>query len=577
MKKNITINLCGRLYSIDEDAFELLSHYTDTLRSYFSRQEGGDEIANDIEARISELFDELKAQGIEAITIEHVQDIIKRIGELNEITNNEESVNDTANNTKADNGTGKSASSNTFEQSLDSWFYSLKKKRFYRDPSRKILGGVMAGCASYFGGVPLAWRLAYIVLTLLWWNLISIMSSFIPFIFQLTPILFYIILVILAPQAKTPEQKLRMKGIDVTPQNLSNEVAELSISENEDNLDKQGMARSFFNTLGSIIAWIGAVFGLLMFIPFIVTFCLTIAFASQPEAVLQMFNAEEFIQHTGVMWCLWISILATCFIPAYSALHFILNQIGKVQSMGYIQRIIMCALCVLAIAGITSASICMANIHKEKQQEEYERYKLEHTHGGIEYSDEDWEYMQEEGWQLVKSKNCNEHFTYSGQYLNDDHDYRYLDSYNSRGGMEYTAQKGEQVKAGTYRLSALGRSDEASAYIFVTIGNDSTIIKDIPCCGNKEGNIWDAITGKHEVTDSLVIQYVNTLDEETRNNIADAHFQEGYGWSLVTIDQIVIPADTTIYYGVTTDPKITGHKSKTRWFSACDFKLEKIQ
>ena len=58
MKKNIQINLCGRLYQIDEDAYELLSHYTETLRNYFQKLEGGNEIADDIEQRIAELFDE---------------------------------------------------------------------------------------------------------------------------------------------------------------------------------------------------------------------------------------------------------------------------------------------------------------------------------------------------------------------------------------------------------------------------------------------------------------------------------------------------------------------------------------
>ena len=32
MKKNITINLCGRLFQIDEDAYELLQHYFESLR-----------------------------------------------------------------------------------------------------------------------------------------------------------------------------------------------------------------------------------------------------------------------------------------------------------------------------------------------------------------------------------------------------------------------------------------------------------------------------------------------------------------------------------------------------------------
>ena len=43
MKKNITINLCGRLFQIDEDAYEMLQHYTDSLRTSFGKQEGGEE------------------------------------------------------------------------------------------------------------------------------------------------------------------------------------------------------------------------------------------------------------------------------------------------------------------------------------------------------------------------------------------------------------------------------------------------------------------------------------------------------------------------------------------------------
>ena len=84
MKKNITINLCGRLFQIDEDAYELLQQYIESLRQSFGREEGGEEIVNDIEARIAELFDELRQKGIEAITIDHVKNIITRIGKPEE-------------------------------------------------------------------------------------------------------------------------------------------------------------------------------------------------------------------------------------------------------------------------------------------------------------------------------------------------------------------------------------------------------------------------------------------------------------------------------------------------------------
>ena len=72
MKKNITINLFGQLYAIDEDAVKLLEEYLENMKRYFSRQDGGDEIADDIEHRVAELFAEMKANGVEAISIEPV-------------------------------------------------------------------------------------------------------------------------------------------------------------------------------------------------------------------------------------------------------------------------------------------------------------------------------------------------------------------------------------------------------------------------------------------------------------------------------------------------------------------------
>ena len=47
MKKNITVNIFGTLYPIDEDAYELLQKYNDNMRRYYSQREGGDEIADD--------------------------------------------------------------------------------------------------------------------------------------------------------------------------------------------------------------------------------------------------------------------------------------------------------------------------------------------------------------------------------------------------------------------------------------------------------------------------------------------------------------------------------------------------
>lgn len=63
MKKNININFFGTLYAIDEDAYELLNRYINDIKKYFSGKEGGEEISDDIEHRIAEVMQELKAEG----------------------------------------------------------------------------------------------------------------------------------------------------------------------------------------------------------------------------------------------------------------------------------------------------------------------------------------------------------------------------------------------------------------------------------------------------------------------------------------------------------------------------------
>lgn len=80
MKENIQVNLFGTIYHMDRDAYELLKKYEDNMRQYFSRREDGDEIADDIEHRVAELIEDLRQNGTVAITIEHVEDIIRRIG-----------------------------------------------------------------------------------------------------------------------------------------------------------------------------------------------------------------------------------------------------------------------------------------------------------------------------------------------------------------------------------------------------------------------------------------------------------------------------------------------------------------
>ena len=80
MKKTLTVNLGGTVFHIDEDAYRLLDNYLCNLRLHFRKQEGAEEIVNDIENRISELFAEKLSAGSQVITIADVEEVIARMG-----------------------------------------------------------------------------------------------------------------------------------------------------------------------------------------------------------------------------------------------------------------------------------------------------------------------------------------------------------------------------------------------------------------------------------------------------------------------------------------------------------------
>ncbi len=80
MKKVININFQGRVIPIEETAYETLKQYIESLRRYFAQEEGRDEIINDIENRIAELFDERLKKGAVCITDENVEAVMLSMG-----------------------------------------------------------------------------------------------------------------------------------------------------------------------------------------------------------------------------------------------------------------------------------------------------------------------------------------------------------------------------------------------------------------------------------------------------------------------------------------------------------------
>ena len=92
MKKVININFQGRVVPIEETAYDILKQYVESLRRFFANEEGKDEIINDIEGRIAELFGETLKKGGTCITDDDVNAIINSMGRPEEFETEEASV-----------------------------------------------------------------------------------------------------------------------------------------------------------------------------------------------------------------------------------------------------------------------------------------------------------------------------------------------------------------------------------------------------------------------------------------------------------------------------------------------------
>jgi len=85
MKKTVTINISGIIFHIDDDAYERLSRYLNSIKRHFSGMEGRDEIVTDIESRIAELLQAKVTENKQVITIEDIGEVVKLMGQPTEM------------------------------------------------------------------------------------------------------------------------------------------------------------------------------------------------------------------------------------------------------------------------------------------------------------------------------------------------------------------------------------------------------------------------------------------------------------------------------------------------------------
>ena len=151
MKQVININFQGRVVPIEVTAFDLLKNYTESLNRHFANEEGKEEIINDIESRIGELFQERITKGATCITEDDVNAIIKSMGRPEEF----ETMDD-AQTTSTD--------SSSYQQQSTGSTNPTGNKRLFRNENDKVLGGVCSGLANYFNIDVVIVRIIFVIL-----------------------------------------------------------------------------------------------------------------------------------------------------------------------------------------------------------------------------------------------------------------------------------------------------------------------------------------------------------------------------------------------------------------------------
>lgn len=195
MKQVININFQGRVVPIEVSAYEILKSYTESLNRHFAAEEGKEEIINDIESRIGELFQDRIKEGATCITDDDVNAIIRSMGRPEDFETDEPSFA----------GAGANAAQNNTENTQQNTSYTYNTagaKRLFRDENHKIIGGVCSGVANYFGIDMVVVRILFLIL-------------FFSFGFGIIP---YIILWIAVPSSASTEIGSKRKRLFRDPE-----------------------------------------------------------------------------------------------------------------------------------------------------------------------------------------------------------------------------------------------------------------------------------------------------------------------------------------------------------------------
>ena len=204
MNKVINANLASLAFTFDQDAYAELDDYLARLDDHFAHTPGRTEIMTDIEGRLAELF----TQGLKGRTIVSTADVraaVATLGQPEALGAAADPDGDYADATYADYDTRRAYDTHDGYESdhrrrarrRPDYGYSRYGRRLMRDGDDKLLAGVCSGLSAYFGIDNPVWlRLAFAT------ALLGAGIGVLP----------YIVLWIVMPVARSPKDRLAMRG-----------------------------------------------------------------------------------------------------------------------------------------------------------------------------------------------------------------------------------------------------------------------------------------------------------------------------------------------------------------------------
>ncbi|MDX1446035.1 PspC domain-containing protein [Lishizhenia sp.] len=313
MNKTISINLSGLIFYVEEEGYEKLRAYLDNIRAQFKNSDEAEMVIEDVELRIAEIFTERANGG--PVTSQDVDHVITVMGEATAYAPDEEE----------DETSGQQSSTKTNTVYV--------KSGLYRDPENGYIGGVCEGLGHYFNLDAHLVRALLVIFVLLGGS----------------GILIYIILWAVLPAAKSTNDRLKMKGVAVTVENISKEVNKAGETitrkskefshkvRNETSDGFKSLAKALVKIIG-VFFIIAALFSLIAFTTLTIG-GLGIVGSNEEGEILSLFELSKLFFENGFMntlaWtCVYIAKFSLIILLALVGVKLIWNT--KAKSIKYL-------------------------------------------------------------------------------------------------------------------------------------------------------------------------------------------------------------------------------------------------